>query len=142
MKAIEQAATLNFEELVNEFEREHLVWALTRTVTKSSAAKLLGMSYRSFRHYFVKHNLKNLGVDEVRIISTKNLARNMVSRAVKQGKVVRPSTCTRCGARGKTHGHHLDYTQPLMVVWLCNPCHSLEHSLMRLKERESKNFKL
>lgn len=34
--------------------------------------------------------------------------------------------CENCGDTAEKH--HDDYTKPLLVRWLCRPCHLLEHS--------------
>lgn len=47
----------------------------------------------------------------------------VLQRAVRAGKIVRPDKCSRCAARGRIEGHHPDYGKPLAVVWLCVPCH-------------------
>jgi len=61
------------------------------------------------------------------INSTKRAATTMVGNAVRDGKVVRPKLCEKCGADGKIHGHHEDYYKPLDVVWLCTACHGKRH---------------
>lgn len=53
----------------------------------------------------------------------KRSAQQILYRAVKLGRVTRPETCSRCGALGRIHAHHPDYTQPLLVEWLCHQCH-------------------
>ena len=34
--------------------------------------------------------------------------------------------CERCGSE-ESEKHHPDYEKPLEVIWLCRPCHGLEH---------------
>jgi hypothetical protein len=51
--------------------------------------------------------------------------------ARKRGKIV-PQPCERCG-ESNADGHHEDYTQPLVVIWLCRPCHVAEHKRFRAK---------
>lgn len=46
-----------------------------------------------------------------------------VSRAIKRGLLVRPSSCSQCGGEGFIEGAHVDYARPLDVRWLCRPCH-------------------
>ena len=47
-----------------------------------------------------------------------------VMYALRTGKIVRPDRCSKCGSdRGKICGHHLDYSKPLDIVWLCYKCH-------------------
>lgn len=57
-------------------------------------------------------------------------AHRHVHAAVKKGLLIRPETCSRCGASPKTkdgrsaiQGHHADYEKPLDVEWLCPKCH-------------------
>jgi len=48
-----------------------------------------------------------------------------VKSALKSGKLVK-NPCETCGAK-KSEAHHLDYTKPLKVVWLCNKHHKELH---------------
>ena len=50
-------------------------------------------------------------------------ARSSVLEAIRSGKLKKPTTCERCGQRGIIDGHHEDYKKPLVVIWLCRPCH-------------------
>lgn len=43
--------------------------------------------------------------------------------AVKRGELVRPEACSKCGRFGPVEASHHDYSQPLVVTWLCRPCH-------------------
>jgi cytochrome c5 len=55
-------------------------------------------------------------------------ARNAVNNAVRDGRLVRLDTCQRCDATGvPIEGHHENYDQPLIVEWLCRPCHDTKH---------------
>jgi hypothetical protein len=64
---------------------------------------------------------------EYRESPEKILARQKVYYAVKTGQLIRPNHCTRCGLVCTPEGHHLDYSKPLEIVWLCDPCHKQEH---------------
>ncbi len=55
----------------------------------------------------------------------KNKARNAVSNAVRDGRIVK-LPCQHCGNQ-KSQAHHHDYTKPLDVEWLCFKCHR-EHA--------------
>lgn len=57
----------------------------------------------------------------------KRKARLAVAYAVRSGALVRASRCERCLVECKTHGHHSDYSKPLLVRWLCASCHRAEH---------------
>lgn len=57
-------------------------------------------------------------------------ARGLVAKAIKDGVLVRPETCSRCGSKAKNswatgniEAHHEDYSKPLDVIWLCKTCH-------------------
>lgn len=55
----------------------------------------------------------------------KNRARNAISNAIRDGKIVR-QPCEVCG--GKAQAHHDDYAKPLEVRWLCFKHHrELKH---------------
>lgn len=61
-------------------------------------------------------------------LKRKHSARNKVSKALKNGSLIKATNCSRCGSGKRLQGHHKDYTKPLKVEWLCIPCHKKEHS--------------
>lgn len=58
-------------------------------------------------------------------------AQRAVLKAIKRGDLIRPEVCDNCSGRlgGKrVVGHHfMGYDFPLLVVWLCDPCHKEAH---------------
>jgi ribosomal protein S27AE len=58
---------------------------------------------------------------------TKHAAHKAVQLAVKEGRLVRPDTCSQCGDGGLIDSHHDDYAQQLDVRWLCRWCHQAWH---------------
>lgn len=50
-------------------------------------------------------------------------------RAFKKGILVKPPACTHCQQVRPLQMHHPDYSQPLLVVWLCTACHGKEHRI-------------
>jgi RNase P subunit RPR2 len=57
---------------------------------------------------------------------TKFMAREKLRQAVRSGRLKKPTSCSECHKElppRKIHGHHLDYANPLDVVWLCVSCH-------------------
>lgn len=53
-----------------------------------------------------------------------------VEKAIAKGELVRPETCELCGAGGKIEAHHYKGYAPefwLVVMWLCQMCHSKQH---------------
>jgi len=57
----------------------------------------------------------------------KYAAHVIVSNAIRDKKIVKQSICSECGSEKKIEGHHDDYTKPLSVRWLCEPCHKQWH---------------
>lgn len=72
-------------------------------------------SMRKSREKWVKEN------------QDKRAAHVILGNAVRDGRVGKPEVCEECGAMGKIHGHHDDYTKPLDVEWLCQTCHFARH---------------
>lgn len=58
-------------------------------------------------------------------------ARNMVSNAVRDGKLTK-RPCAFCGSKDGLEAHHHDYSKPLDVTWLCRPCHRRFHAMERM----------
>ena len=58
-------------------------------------------------------------------------AHTMANNAQRDGKLVAPELCEGCGLPARLEKHHPDYAQPLLVVWLCKPCHCLADKIRR-----------
>jgi hypothetical protein len=54
----------------------------------------------------------------------RRLANVLLCQAIKKGKIIKPTHCSKCGKAGKIEGHHEDYSKPLEVIWLCKACHN------------------
>jgi len=68
----------------------------------------------------------------------KRMASTIVGNAVRDGKIIKPSSCEDCGSEpNRLHGHHDDYAYPLIVRWLCPGCHNKWHK----ENGEGKNSK-
>lgn len=50
-------------------------------------------------------------------------ARNTLNRAIRVGKVERPTLCSVCLNIKSTEAHHHDYRKPFDVIWVCRQCH-------------------
>jgi hypothetical protein len=57
----------------------------------------------------------------------KDQAHYRVKTAIRNGTLKKPKECSECGAGGRIHGHHADYSKPLDVEWLCSLCHRRRH---------------
>lgn len=64
-----------------------------------------------------------------------NKARRKASYAIETGVLWR-EPCAYCGSDMNVDAHHPDYAKPLDVVWLCRPCHTVEHINARNTYRE------
>lgn len=58
----------------------------------------------------------------------KRKAHIAVGNAVRDGKLVKPDSCPKCGRESRIIGHHSDYSKPLEVEWMCNKCHHSLHA--------------
>ncbi len=68
----------------------------------------------------------------------KAYARNVVNKAIRSGKLVKPSKCTECDNPLKLEAHHPDHREPLNILWLCKKCHMKKHHKLNeenLRER-------
>lgn len=57
--------------------------------------------------------------------SLKKRAQNVVNNEVRRGRLER-QPCEVCG-NPRSHAHHDDYSQPLMIRWLCHTHHEEHH---------------
>ena len=57
----------------------------------------------------------------------KEKARQAVKYAVSTGRLIRLWYCERCFITCQSEAHHLDYSKPLEVEWLCFDCHKKLH---------------
>lgn len=54
-------------------------------------------------------------------------AQHAFGKAVQEGRVKKPDSCSICGSRERLDGHHDDYSRRYDVRWVCRPCHSKIH---------------
>ena len=65
-------------------------------------------------------------------------AHRILRNAIKRG-VIQRGSCSECG-KPSSHGHHDDYSKPLVVTWLCLHCHHEHHRLERFYGRGQSLF--
>ncbi len=61
-------------------------------------------------------------------------ARKVVEWHVKAGNIIK-QPCAVCQAP-KVHAHHDDYSEPLVVMWLCPLHHKARHKVLKQIERD------
>jgi len=75
---------------------------------------------------------KRIGQEWDRRYPDRAKAQNKAQNAVRDKKMVRVTHCENCGQMPKRiEKHHPDYSQPLSVMWLCKPCHSVADRIRR-----------
>lgn len=76
--------------------------------------------------------------------------RDRQARRIAQGRKARkltatsrPAACQHCGrSPSRLTRHHPDYTEPLIVEWLCQRCHTKADALRRIYEHGEKPLAL
>jgi hypothetical protein len=58
-----------------------------------------------------------------------------VAKAIREGAITRPLNCSECGVTGRIEAHHDDYDQPMVIRWLCRPCHRCADMARRRREK-------
>lgn len=61
-------------------------------------------------------------------------AQQTAGNALRDGKLTKPTLCEGCGLPKRLEKHHHDYSKPLLVVWLCKPCHAIADKIRRRLE--------
>ena len=71
----------------------------------------------------------------------KRNARQIVSRAILKGTLTRATECNLCHSACKTQAHHVDYSQPMLILWVCDACHKKIHKTARENARNQRRDK-
>jgi hypothetical protein len=96
----------------------HATYMATRRTTYSDPSYDPGAYYRRY-----KPRLSAYRDQWAARYPERKFAHKAVERALRSGRLTKPTACERCGTTGRLEGHHPDYTQPLQVIWLCVTCH-------------------
>jgi len=62
-------------------------------------------------------------------------AQQAANNAIRDGRLKRGEHCEGCGLQKPIQKHHPDYARPLLVLWLCKPCHAIADKVRRVLER-------
>lgn len=66
-----------------------------------------------------------------RLANPKRRVTRKIQKAIKSGKLIKPTICSRCGAEGILDSHHphgWDTPEKVFdIEWLCRACHIQEH---------------
>lgn len=66
----------------------------------------------------------------------KRAAHVLIGNKIRDGSIVNPHKCEKCGSTGSIDAHHENYYKPLDVVWLCKDCHGARHREINKMKRE------
>lgn len=77
---------------------------------------------------------KALSIKQTREWRQKNPDRQKAHNAAHRAGLVAPPCCEGCGLVRRLEKHHHDYSRPLVIVWLCKPCHAIADKLRRRLE--------
>jgi hypothetical protein len=62
-------------------------------------------------------------------------AQQAANNALRDGRMGAVDFCEGCGSTSRRcEKHHPDYSRPLLVVWLCKPCHAIADKIRRRLE--------
>lgn len=61
--------------------------------------------------------------------SHKDNARNKLYNALRNGSIIPLKYCEGCLREKKVEGHHPNYSKPLLVIWLCRQCHTIQRNI-------------
>lgn len=64
----------------------------------------------------------------------KHPERQKAHNAADRAELTAPECCEGCGLKRRLEKHHHDYSKPLLVVWLCKPCHAIADKIRRRLE--------
>lgn len=78
-----------------------------------------------------KQHVKAIRKTQYAKFKHKAIARSKLNYMLGKGLIVKPDSCSLCGAIGRLHAHHDDYTKPFEVTWFCPACHNKIHRGMR-----------
>lgn len=67
--------------------------------------------------------------------------RQASAQAEKLGLLIRPDACERCGEDRYLTRHHADYTEPLLVEYLCEDCHAEADAEIRARGGKTRTYR-
>lgn len=138
-KAIE-----NKRKYVSEWQKQNREKRLeqSRSWYERNLEKARSMSLEATKKYLSTENGRKKANQRASEWDKKNpekrRAHDRAMYAVETGKLIRPSSCSKCQKECKPHAHHEDYSKALDVIWLCATCHFyLHHESKHYAERLS-----
>ena len=110
-------------ERIREYDRQRGDWPHRKEAVKRRASRYVE-SHAAYRKAYLERN------------EEKRKAHIKVGNALRSGRLTKPACCQRCNIQTtKLDGHHEDYSKPLEVMWLCEPCHGQRHREINAERR-------
>lgn len=72
---------------------------------------------------------------EAKFVPVQQAARMVLAEGRRRGFINPKRRCAGCGVGGRIGGHHPDYRQAHLIVWLCSACHRSAHRHKHIGER-------
>ena len=124
-RILDQAYRSANAERVTEKQR---LWAANHPEKRAEISRIWVQNNRDRRN---QHNRSWIERNE-----EKKRCYNLVAGAIRSGRLVADTECLICKSSGVLlEAHHQDYSKPLAVMWLCDPCHKRLHIEQRRTER-------
>lgn len=125
-----KACVAAYNKEYNSHNREKRVRATARWRARNlEYVRALGRAYRARNKGKYAERERAYNARRLAEYPERRRAYNVVEYAIRKGDLVRPSDCSRCGATKELDAHHVDYSTPLDVVWVCRVCHRALHQL-------------
>lgn len=95
-------------------------------------------AYKAYRKTKKGRQVKHKAVKKWSKNNPEKVAAQRKYRAAVASGKIKKEPCFICFEE-KAEGHHPDYSKPLLVMWVCSPCHKMIHKYERKKEKVLKN---
>lgn len=107
------------------------LWPLWRMGSGRFCGKQCACAYGS--HVGWKHRVHRKTMWSVSGLTKaeRNATRSRTRTLIRRGELVVPKRCMRCNKKRRLETHHLDYTNPALVRFLCHWCHVTENGIQR-----------
>lgn len=113
----------NNREHIREMDREYYIENHEKMLEKAKVSQKKYHETEKGKSNLHKHNKLSRSRNP-----EKARARSLLSNAICDGKIIRPSACSLCGCdKFVIEAHHPDYSKPYDVIWLCRSCHGIVH---------------
>lgn len=113
-----------------------------KTCTKSDVRMHREQNLESIRAYDRRRGKKPHRIaNAIRVAKRwhhKHPGRAAAHLAARRALRIPPSMCERCQQTGlRLERHHPDYSQPVLIEWLCKPCHCVADRERRQREADA-----